>query len=154
LGNNNWLAGFIDADGGFSIKHTEGLKFRIACILSIEQRIIDPVSGLSYQDILFKISEYLGCKLKISRHNNNKEYFLIRASNRKSLIAIINYFSHFNLYTSKYLDYSNWAETAKLLLNNEAYSLKNRKRIYSLKHNMNNKRTIFNWDHLNNFELS
>jgi len=154
LGNNNWLAGFIDADGGFYIRYTEGLKFRIACSLTIEQRIIDPVSGLSYQDILNKISEFLGCKLKISRHNNNKEYFLIRASNRKSLIAIINYFSHFNLYTSKYLDYSNWAETAKLLLNNEAYSLENRKRIYSLKHNMNNKRTIFNWDHLNNFELS
>jgi hypothetical protein len=147
IGCNNWLAGFIDADGGFCIRYSETTKFRIACSLNLEQRMVEPTSNLSYEPIFLKISEFLNAKLEISKHNNNKSYFLIRASNRKNLQIILNYFCSFNMYSSKYLDFQHWAIVAKLLLDNRAYDLKNKKYIYQLKNSMNNKRIYFNWDH-------
>jgi hypothetical protein len=148
IGSNSWLAGFIDADGGFYIRYTETNKLRIACSLNIEQRMIEPTSNLSYEPIFLIISEFLNAKLEISKHNN-KSYFFIRASNRNNLQVILNYFYSFNMYSSKYLDYQHWAIVANLLLSNTAYNLKNKKYIYQLKNTMNNKRIYFNWDHLN-----
>lgn len=94
------------------------------------------------------ISKFLNTKLKISKHNNNKSYFLIRASNRNNINIIVNYFSIYVIYSSKYLDYLNWAEVAKLLLSGNAYSPDNRKYIYNLKNSMNNKRKYFYWNHM------
>lgn len=58
LATDSWLAGFIDADGSFYIRYTEVLsaktgsrsphskvRVRIACRLSIEQRLVDPPKG-------------------------------------------------------------------------------------------------------------
>jgi hypothetical protein len=90
-----------------------------------------------------EIAELLGSKLEISTHNG-KKYFLVRGSNRKSLKLKLNYYNNFSLYSSKYLDYNNWSFAAKLLLENKAYSVDNRKIIYDLKHGMNNKRMQFN----------
>jgi len=145
--DNSWFAGFVDADGGFYIRYSDKKKFRIACELRIEQRIIDTLSGLSYEHMFSEIAELLGSKLEISTHNG-KKYFLVRGSNRKSLKLILNYYNNFSLYSSKYLDYNNWNFAAKLLLENKAYSVNNRKIIYDLKHGMNNKRMQFNWNHL------
>lgn len=149
--SNNWFAGFVDADGGFYIRYTEKKKLRIGCELRIEQRMIDPLSGLSYKPLFLKIAELLGTKLEISMHKD-KNYYLVRGNNRKSLNLILNYFCFHNLYSSKYLDYKNWSQTANLLLDNKAYLVENKKIIYELKHSMNNKRIIFDWNHLNNLK--
>ena len=149
--NNSWFAGFVDADGGFIIRYTDNKKLRIACELRIEQRMIDTISGLSYDPLFSIIAKFLGSKLEITLHNS-KNYFLVRGSNRKSLKIILNYFNSFSLYSSKYLDYNNWSYTAQLLLNDKAYIEENRKIIYELKHSMNSKRTLFNGDHLENLK--
>ena len=150
LSANNWLAGFIDAEGGFYIRYSETTKFRIACFLTLEQRMIEPISNLSYEPLLSEISKFLNAKLEISKHNKNKSYFMIRASNRNSLKIILNYFNSYKMYSSKYLDYLNWANAAQLLLDKNAYILDNKKHIYYLKNSMNSKRIFFNWDHLSN----
>jgi len=150
INSNNWLAGFIDADGGFLIRYTEITKFRIACVFSLEQRMVEPTSNLSYEPLLLEISKFLKTELKISKHNKDKSYFLIRVSNRNSIRLILNYFYSYKMYSSKYLDYLNWANAAELLLSNNAYSLENRKYIYNLKNTMNKKRICFNWNHLFN----
>lgn len=149
ISSNSWLAGFIDADGGFYIRYTRGNKFRIACSLNIEQGMMEPTSNLSYQPLFVSISQFLNTKLSISKHNN-KSYFLIRADNRISLKIILDYFYKYNLYSSKYLDYKNWAITAQFLLDNNAYKIENKEYIYLLKNSMNNKRTYFDWNHLSN----
>jgi len=157
LGSNSWLAGFIDGDGGFYIRYSDPNKslnfskkkfFRIACSLTIEQRMIDTISNLSYENLFLEISKFLNCKLEISTHNVDKNYFKIRAYNQISLKIILNYFDKFSLYSSKYLDYKDWRKVVESLLVKTAYLSENKLIIFYHKNNMNSKRTYFNWDHL------
>ena len=157
LSEDSWLAGFIDADGSFSIQHTKienkAKKRKISCRLRIEQRMFDPISKDSYFYVLAKISQYLNCNLKTRKQiSTNNEYFNITASSRASLSIIISYFSQFSLYSSKYLDYKDWEKAAHLILNNEHYTEQGINKIDFIKDNMNLKRTYFNWDHLDNLQ--
>lgn len=153
--SNNWLAGFIDADGGFQIRYTDkiGSKFRIACELRIEQRMIDPISAVSYNELFTSIALFFNTKISLSSHNNIN-YYMIRASNRVSLKIVLNYFDKYSLFSSKYLDYLSWKCTVNLLLDNKAYLSDNKLIILDLKNNMNNKRTKFTWNHLNFYNKS
>jgi hypothetical protein len=150
LSSNSWLkfAGFIDADGCFMIGYTTKTKFRIRCTLSIEQRMIDPYSNLSYEPLFLKISTFLNTKLRKSIHNKDKTYYLIQANTRSNIKIIIDYFSKFSLYSSKHLNYLDWRAAGKALLDKTAYLPENKVKILEHKNNMNRKRTFFNWDHL------
>ena len=150
LGENSWLAGFIDADGSFSIQHTKlennAKKRKISCRMRIEQRIFDPIS---YFDVLTELAEFLNCNLKTRKQTSTgNEYFNITASSRISLSTIITYFTSFSLYSSKYLDYKDWEKAASLVLSNGHYTEQGINKIDFYKNNMNLKRTYFNWDHL------
>lgn len=155
LSKDSWLAGFVDADGSFSIQHTKlenkAKKRKISCRMRIEQRMLDPISKTSYFNILTDVSKFLKCNLKTRKQiSTNNEYFNITASSRISLSVIITYFTSFPLYSSKYLDYKDWKEAVLLILNNNHYTEQGIKKIDFLKNNMNLKRTYFNWDHLKN----
>ena len=152
LSSNNWLAGFIDADGSFNIRYTTKSsttkKFRIGCSLTIEQRMIDPYSNLSYEPLFLKISSFLNTNLRTSIHNKDKTYYLIQAGTRSNIKIIIDYLSEFSLYSSKHLDYLDWRAAGIALLDKTAYLPENKVKILEHKNNMNSKRTFFNWDHL------
>jgi hypothetical protein len=153
LSKDNWLAGFIDADGSFSIQHTKlennAKKIKISCRVRIEQRMFDPISKFSYFDVLTEIAKFLNCNLKTRKQiSTNNEYFNITASSRISLSIIITYFTCFSLYSSKYLDYKDWEKAANLILSNDHYTEEGINKIDLLKNSMNLKRTYFNWDHL------
>jgi len=155
LDKDSWLAGFIDADGSFSIQHTKlennAKKRKISCRLRIEQRMYEPVSKNSYSDVLIEISKLLSCNLKTRKQVSTcNEYFNLTASSRKSLLIILTYFKSFPLYSSKYLDYKDWKEAVDLILKNDHYTEQGIIKIDFLKSNMNLKRTYFNWDHLHN----
>lgn len=155
LSKDGWLAGFIDADGSFSIQHTKlenkVKKRKISCRMRIEQRMLDPISKISYFNILTNISVFLKCNLKTRKQiSTDNEYFNITASSRISLYIIITYFTSFPLYSSKYLDYKDWKQAALLILDNNHYTEQGINKIDFLKNNMNLKRTYFNWDHLKN----
>ena len=155
LNKDSWLAGFVDADGRFSIQHTKlenkAKKRKISCRLRIEQRMYEPLSKISYFNILSEIAEFLNCNLKSRKQiSTGNEYFNLTASSRKSLLITINYFKAFPLYSSKYLDYKNWEQATFLILENNHYTEQGIAKIDFLKNNMNLKRTQFNWDHLHN----
>jgi hypothetical protein len=174
ISNDSWLAGFVDADGGFYIGHTAAAcggcmtsgaahtklennakKRKISCRLRIEQRMVDPISKQSYSDVLIEIANFFNCKLLVRKQaSTGNEYYTLAQSSRKSLQIILDYFERFPLYSSKYLDYKNWAEAARLILANEHYTEDGIVKIDSLKSSMNTKRTYFNWDHLNNIKLN
>ena len=155
LDKDSWLAGFVDADGSFSIQHTKlennAKKRKISCRLRIEQRMYEPISKISYFDVLTEIANFLGCNLNTRKQvSTGNEYFNLTASSHKSLSIIIIYFESFSLYSSKYLDYKDWKGAATLILEKNHYTEQGITRIDILKNNMNLKRTYFNWDHLDN----
>ena len=153
--NDSWLAGFIDADGGFFIQHTKleskAKKRKISCRLRIEQIMYEPITKSSYFNVLTEITEFLGCNLLIRKQiSTGNEYYTLTASSRLSLIKILTYFKYFSLYSSKYLDYKDWEKATILILENNHYTEQGIIEIDSLKNRMNSKRTYFNWEHLNN----
>ena len=153
LNKDSWLSGYIDADGSFSVQHTKtengAKKRKISCRLRLEQKMFDPISKDSYEFILKDIAKFLSCNLKIRKQKStNNEHFNITASSRKSLLIIINYLNKFPLYSSKYLDLKDWKKAVELLLNNNHYSDKGILDIEYIRNNMNNKRSSFNWEHL------
>jgi len=153
--NDAWLAGFIDAEGSFSIVNTKiengAKKRKTTSRLRLEQIMFDPISNDSYFDILSKIAKFLNCNLRTrEQKTTNNKYFTLEASNRKSLLIIISYFNNFPLYSSKYLDYKDWLIVSRLILEDKHYTTDGVETIDYIKNNMNLKRVHFNWDHLNN----
>jgi hypothetical protein len=159
LPKDSWLAGFVDADGSFSIQHTKkedgALKRKVSCRLRIEQRMIEPKTNLSYYNILSEIAHLLNCKLLTRKQlSTGNQYYTLAATSRDSLLIITNYFQAFPLFSSKHLDYLDWSKAVKLILNNEHYTDANLLVLDHLKSKMNRGRTEFNWDHLDKLVIS
>jgi len=91
LNKDSWLAGFIDADGSFSIQHTKvengALKNKISCRLRVEQKMLDPITKISYHSILLEISNFLECNLLTRKQlATGREYYTITAYSKKIFI--------------------------------------------------------------------
>lgn len=159
LSSDYWLAGFIDADGGFRInyKKQEGVTGNIDMItlcLTIEQRMFDPITQESYEPVLKKIALFFNTGLrKRFQKSTGNSYFRIVGSSRMSRLNIIEYLSDYTLQSSKRLNYLDWKKASDIKMVNKFLSDDHKKTIYDLKENMNRKRIIFTWDHLTNSEL-
>jgi len=147
LENNSWLAGFIDADGSFYIRYS---KKQIICKFNLEQRMIYPKTNESYKIILDQICLFLNVKLAIrNRLNYKNSYYIIKIENQNSIKILINYLTNNKLLSSKYLDFLDWNNAFKEIINKNHFTDEGKNKIYLAKNNMNNKRIYFNWDHLN-----
>jgi|ERR1700675_1305921 len=150
LNLNSWLAGFIDADGCFYIRHS--LK-QISCKFSLEQRMIYPKTQESYYTILNQISLFLKIKLAVrTRLNYKNSYYIIRVENQNSTKILIDYLNRYPLLSSKYLDFLEWEKAFMIILHKTHLQTEGRDIIYTAKNNMNDNRNYFNWDHLKNLE--
>ena len=153
LDADSWLAVFIDADGSFHIRYTtrsSGLKERITMTFTLEQRLLDPISGISYENIMLSLAQFLHIKVnKQIQNKTNNEYWRIVSTSKLSLNILIKYLSKNSLLSSKYLNYKDWEKAALLFINGTHTLVENKKIIFNLKNGMNNKRTIYTWDHLN-----
>ena len=154
LSDDSWLSGFIDSDGSFSVQHTKvennAKKRKISCRLRIEQRMLDPVTGSSYFNVLTNIAEFINCKLLTRKQKSTgNEYYTLAASSKTSLEIIVNYFTRYPLFSSNYLDYKDWKEIVLLILENKHYTEEGLIKTDSVRNSMNRQRTFFNWDHLN-----
>jgi hypothetical protein len=68
--------------------------------------MFEPISKISYPDVLTEIGKFFCCKLKFRKQiSTGNQYFNLTASSCKSLLIIITYFKSFSLYSSKLLDY-------------------------------------------------
>jgi hypothetical protein len=166
LNEDNWLSGFIDSEGSFNIRQTtletevsnsninsysnsKYKKIRINCRLRIEQRKLEPISNESYLILLTEIAEFFQTKVTIRKQlKTGREYYIITATNLKSLNQIIKYFNNHNLYSSKYLDFKDWAKVVNLILIDQHYTENSIIQIEFLKNNMNRNRIFFDWTHL------
>jgi len=148
--SDSWLAGFIDGDGCFLIRHSTletSKKERISCSFVIEQRLRDPKSNEDYFTILNQIANLFSTKLLIT----NRNYYRINATSLNSIKQVMNYLVQFNLRSSKYLDCLDWIEAAKIIIDNKHYTLEGKNQIDLLKNRMNRNRTIVDWKHLDKY---
>ena len=162
LNLNGWLAGFIDADGAFKVRYTEKRvdetsnkitsKGRIEVRFSLEQRqnLFDFNDYSSYKPIMLKIQSFFGITtdLRISKHNTDKNYWIIEVTSLNKLYFLIQYLNNFPLLTAKRNDYDDWLKVYQLIQDKKHLSEDGKTLIKEIKSNINKNREIFNWDHL------
>jgi hypothetical protein len=154
LNKDCWLAGMIESDGHFFVRTTfvsEKKKYsKIECKFELSQRQKD---HLGFSNLLFleNISRFLKVSLKSTRENTAYPQYRLRTSSLESNLILVNYLMESPLFGSKYLDFVNWNEVLNLFNPKFQYSSENIEKVLKLKKEMNDNRTIFNWNHLNNF---
>lgn len=151
LNDDAWLSGIIESDGHFSVRTTMTGKFpKIECKFELSQRQKDHL-GHSNELFLESIAKFLNTSLKNIRENTTNPQYRLRTTNLESNLILINYLNKYPLFGSKYLDYNDWKEILSLFNPRFKYSQENIDKVFKLKSNMNDNRTNFIWNHLNNF---
>jgi len=69
----------------------------------------------------------------------------------KTNFLIVNYLNEYPLFGTKFLDYNDWKEILNLFNPKFNYSQENIDKVLDLKSKLNDKRTVFTWNHLNRF---
>lgn len=172
LDSNNWLAGFTDADGNFSITLSEDKKnnyrvqtfFRIEVKQNYSREVTEYQGGNSYFNILTKITALFTINLYTrTRYKDDKVYysFMAIAHNRTSHEIVRSYFDRYPLYSSKYLAYKDWCSIQDLVWNNHkgnyvkknSLTKANLMQIKAIKAQFNSKRVNFDFSHLNSLTI-
>ena len=148
---NAWLSGFIEADGHFSLRSTETGKYpRIECKFELSQTQKDH----NKRDNLFFLKEIalsLGSLVKPTKNDSDNPQYRVRTTNLKGNLAVVDYLTKYPLFGTKFSDYKDWVKVVELF-NQSSFNHKlNMNYVKLIKSGMNDKRTIFVWDHLQNF---
>jgi len=123
---------------------------KIECKFELSQRQNDHL-GFSNELFLANIAKFLNVYLKNIRENTPNPQYRVRTMSLKTNLILVNYLNEYPLFGSKFLDYNDWKEILNLFNPKFKYSQDNVKKVLNLKSEMNDKRTIFIWDHLNKF---
>ena len=151
LNINSWFAGFIDADGHFSVRTSLNSKYpKVECKFELCQRQIDH-NQQSNLEFLNLIGQYLLTTVKEIRANRPNPEYRVRTTSVQANNLLVNYLSEYPLFSSKYLNYKDWGRVLEFFNKKEHTKSASIKAIVEIKSKMNNSRTEFNWDHLNKF---
>nr|YP_010734769.1 hypothetical protein P8516_mgp12 [Diaporthe caulivora]WEH01742.1 hypothetical protein [Diaporthe caulivora] len=161
LDSNAWLAGFIDCDGHFSIKLSgcyssddSDIRGRVQCVFSLNQSELNRVTSESNVNFMTKLAEFFQVNLNYKTEYSSsfkqpaKKVVFYAQSDRKHYI-IVSYLTKFPLMTSKHLDYLAFLKGLNYL--GKRLTREDILEVRAIKNSMNNKRTEYNWDHLNDF---
>lgn len=138
--NDNWLAGFIEAEGSFHIRTTKTNRISIGFEFSITQ-------AANNKSILQKIAEAQGVN---QSYQSKRNLFRVRTTNKASLEILFTYQETFPLYGVKYDDYKDFKE-GYFYYNDRSQNLSldiKRSHQLAIKANMNNNRTLYNYQSL------
>lgn len=151
LDSNPWLSGFLEADASFQVRTTLSGKYpKFECKLEISQRREDH-KGYDNSNFLSYIAEFLDTEVKKIRSDKSKPEYRVRTTNLKGNINAKNYLLQFPLFGTKYLDSLDWMEVVDMFDRKEHNTDEGKEKIVKIKSGMNNFRTNFTWDHLQNF---
>lgn len=161
LGNNPWLAGFIEADGSFHCGfdlNAKCLANRVRCYMTISQKQIYNINlqeNNSNFNFMKQIQEFLEVKtvneIKRIKQNYIEEAYVVRTYKKSSCDILINYLNCYPLFSSKHLDFLDWCKAYHIKITKKFTTQEGTSELLSIKNSMNTKRTQFNWDSLNNF---
>jgi hypothetical protein len=149
LNSNAWLSGFIDADGHFFVRLN---KKSVTCGFELVQAIEDK-KGNNKKEIMFKLAEFLNTELKLVNKDycNNQNQYCIRLTSLECNLILSSYLHMFPLFSSKLLNFQDYYTVLMMIKNKEHKTSMGQELINKIKNNMNTKRTIFVWDHLQSF---
>ena len=166
LGDNSWLAGFIEADGSFHCGfdfNVNGLANRVRCYMTLSQKQIYRAkleTSLAEKDnsnfyIMNKIKEFLDVKtvneIKRIIQDYIEEAYVVRTNKKSSCEILIDYLKVYPLFSSKHQDFLDWSKAYRIKVSQEFKTLDGTSKLLSIKNSMNTKITLFNWDSLNEF---
>ena len=151
LESTSWLSVFIEADGHFSVRSSLKSKyFRVECKFELSQRQIDH-KGYNNLEFLEDIAKYLNTDVKKTRITREHPQYRVRTLNLKGNIALEKYLNNFPLFASKYLDYIDWLKIVELFKKGQFNHKLNMAFVLKIKLQMNDKRSLYTWDHLSKF---
>jgi hypothetical protein len=163
IDSDAWLAGFTDADGNFNLnisKRKNGKK-RVQIMFRIEVKqfynkslIRNSENFSSFIPVCSMIAEFFGLGIYYRTRKEKYHSILISSMSFHTNVKVIKYFNTFPLFSSKYLDYSNWKMVYDMQKKKLHLTLEGLKICEEIKRNYNKKRSKFSWDHLNNFYLT
>ena len=109
----NWVTGFVDAEGCFSIiiEVSNPLKWKVRTSFEINLHEKD-------KEILYKIKAYFGVGAIYHRPDRKKSVYRVSNANYIKDV-IIPHFTKYPLISKKRLDYLLWSEVIKLILNKD-----------------------------------
>jgi len=171
LGDNAWLSGFIEADGNFHFDipiDGRGFGVNIHYYLRISQRReYHREADECFYEAFTRGADYLRVSKVTNierKHNNYVELgYEVRALRVESRKLVIDYITNFPLFSSKYqdecfyeaftrgADYLAWLEWHTMYKAKKHLSVNGAQEMLKIKNSMNNSRTQFNWDSLDNF---
>jgi len=154
---NGWLAGFLDADGGFKIRWTKErchpdtgkiqTKHRIGLSLVLEQRKVHALTEESFEPVMRIISRAFDVNLTQSQHHG-QWYWRVEVSGLTKLQKVITYLDRFPLLSAKRLDFEDWKQAYELICAGAHLTDEGKIKLWRLKQGMNRQREVFCWKHL------
>lgn len=158
LGSNPWLSGFIDADGHFSVRATVNQKLKhpvVECKFELssycEFEFIE--NGISFMKKIAKFLEIPDYSFKENKMKNCVK-FTIKTQNILNNEILINYLNRYPLFSSNFLNFKDFVlalQVFQKFKTDKKFLTSDRDLINLIKKRMHHNRTIYNWDHLNNF---
>ena len=126
--SNHWLAGFCDADASFRIEVLNRIgrsRMEVRLNFQIDQK---------KKDILSLIKKFLGGNIGYRKSQDTYYYGSTSFGSAKNAI---NYFDHFHLQSSKYVNYLKWRKAYIIVQNKEHLNKEGLDKIIKLKRTMN-----------------
>lgn len=101
------------------------------------------------------LAEFLNTKLytHINKGCASGFQYRVKVSSLKSNLILINYLEKYPLFSSKFLNYKDWARVVKMIENKEHLTQAGKDEILIIKSRLNNSRLDkdFDWSHLSKF---
>ena len=146
LDNDSWLTGFIEAEGSFQVRTSLSSKYpRISLSFELVQSRITHY-GYSMFDLMNQIAIFLGVNVNEIRSDRKNPQYRLRTSSLKTNKAIRDYLSKYPLRGTKYMDFKDWCKVLDYF--EQGNHMENKEHIVKIKSQMNQLRTVYNWDHL------
>ena len=112
----------------------------------------DDHNGRNNLNFLENIAHFLLSSVKCVRMNKTKPEYRLRTTSLKGNLVLENYLETFPLFGSKHLDYKDWIRVLDFFKSGQfKLQTDNIEKIILIKSCMNDKRTLFIWDHLKKF---
>ena len=146
LESDNWLSGFIEADGSFQVRTSLTSKYpRLSLSFELVQSRITHY-GFTIFNVIEDIAVYLETNVNEIRSDRKNPQYRLRTTSLKTNKNIRDYLVKYPLKGTKYLDFLDWCKVLSYF--EQGTHIENTAHIVEIKSQMNQHRTVYNWDHL------